>query len=98
MTVAGTADRGFGLGHIPVATTGKRSAECVCSVSSLQQTVRQSTAASKCVKRPVSTLLLCRFFLPAERDQDSFVSYLAPRSSSSQAQGAPRSLASSRSL
>ena len=105
MTEAGTADRGSGLGHIPAQrlALSQKIAECLLSVieqaaATERQTVSQSTSASECVKRPMSSKLAPRFFLPPERDQDSFkVSYLVPRSSSSPAPKAPRPLASSRS-
>ena len=104
MTEAGTADRGSGLGHIPalrLALSQKIVAECLLCVieraaATERQTVSQSTSASECVKRPMSSKLAPRFFLPTERDQDSFkVSYLVPRSSSSPAPKAARPLASS---
>ena len=105
MTEAGTADRGSGLGHIPAQrlALSQKIAECLLSVreqaaATERQTVSQSTAASECVKRPMSSKLAPRFFLSPERDQDSFkVSYLVPRSSSSPAPRAPRPLAFSRS-
>ena len=79
MTVAGTDDRSSGLGHIPAATTGTLTRDwlSVFALCLLElQTVIQST---ECVKCPLSSsLLLHRFFLPAERDQDSS---LLPRSS-----------------
>ena len=100
MTEAGTADRGSGLGHIPAQrlALSQKIAECLLSVieqaATERQTVSQSTSASECVKRPMSSKLAPRFFLPPERDQDSFkVSYLVPRSSSSPAPKAPRPLA-----
>ena len=94
MTEAGTADRGSGLGHIPAQrlALSQKIAECLLSVieqaaATERQTVSQSTSASECVKRPMSSKL-------APRDQDSFkVSYLVPRSSSSPAPKAPRPLA-----
>ena len=62
MTEAGTADRGSGLGHIPAQrlSLSQKIAECLLSVieqaaTTERQTVSQSTSASECVKRPISS-------------------------------------------
>ena len=64
MTEAGTADRGSGLGHIPAQrlALSQKIAECLLSVieqaaATERQTVSQSTSASECVKRPMSSKL-----------------------------------------
>ena len=80
MTVVGTADRSSGLGHIPAATTATLTRDWLLSVFALlaccRQLARVRTGAPECVKRPVSSSLLHRFFLPAERDQDSSLTSL----------------------
>ena len=65
MTEAGTADRGSGLGHIPAQrlALSQKIVECLLSVieqaaATERQTVsQQSTSASECVKRPMSSKL-----------------------------------------
>ena len=95
MTVAGTDDRGSGLGHIPAATTGTLTRDWL-SVFALCLLVTDSYPEYGVRQMPSEQLAYCFTVFFSQLSVTKIrLSYLAPRSSSSQAQGAPRPLASS---
>ena len=96
MTVAGTADRGFGLGHIPAATTGTLTRDWLSVFALCLLCVPDSYPEYGVRQMPTEQPAYCFTVFFSQLSVTKIrLSYLAPRSSSSPAQEAPRPLASS---